>query len=353
MIDGNPPVETGRKTTLGRIVVTAILLLFTAMIFFTAWFIAYVVQPGPSATVGHVVVKIPPGSSVDRIGKILGSAGLIKEDYRFLLLAKMSGYAKKLQAGEFKIKTGQKPLAVLRILSRAHSIQYTVTIPEGLDYHETGKIFAKDGWCDIREFETIVFDQKFIEDLGIDDALSLEGYLYPDTYMFVKGSVGAEKIILRMVNRFFEVWRQLVADNESNINRKEVIILASIVEKEAAVAGERPIIAGVFLNRLRKKMRLQSDPTVTYGMVDFNGVITRRALRTPTPYNTYIIPGLPVGPICNPGKAAINAVLNPIKTEHLYFVAKNDGTHKFSKTLVEHNRAVRKYQRKKKRKKSK
>ncbi len=209
-------------------------------------------------------------------------------------------------------------------------------------------MFELKGWSDGEKFMSLVQDKQFIDSLGFKNLVSLEGYLYPDTYMLTADMKGAEKIIAMMVNRFFRVWEGLISAVNQDVGWEKVVILASIVEKEAAVEAERSLIAGVFKNRLTRGMRLQSDPTVTYGIENFSGKITRKLLRNSTPYNTYTISGLPVGPICNPGEGALFAALNPVKTEYFYFVSKNDGTHHFSATLSEHNRAVRKYQKKKK-----
>lgn len=150
-----------------------------------------------------------------------------------------------------------------------------------------------------------------------------------------------------MVRNFLKVWDEVSRDKETKFNKHEVVTLASIIEKETGTPHERPLIAGVFLNRLNIGMRLQTDPTVIYGIKDFDGNLTRLHLQTETPYNTYIIKGLPPGPISNPGKASLSAVFKPEETDALYFVSRNDGTHVFSKTLREHNRAVRIYQKSK------
>jgi UPF0755 protein len=176
-------------------------------------------------------------------------------------------------------------------------------------------------------------------------ASTLEGYLFPDTYRFARG-LPAERILRRMLARFEQEFRsvQQQSGRQLGLSRHEVVILASLVEKETAVATERPLIAGVFFNRLRRGIPLQSDPTVIYGLERFDGNLTRAHLQADTPYNTYTRQGLPAGPICNPGAAAVRAVLNPASTPYLYFVAKKDGTHQFSSTLAEHNAAVLRHQ---------
>ena len=281
------------------------------------------------------------------IRAILASKELIYDDFRFLLLARFSGLGGKLQAGEFMIPAGVLPGEVLRILASARAVEYRITIPEGLHSLEIANILEEGGWCDPRSFINLVNDQSLIKRLGFTGVESLEGYLFPDTYLLTKKDRGAEKIITILVDRFQEVWKQLTTELKEPVDRHRTVILASMVEKETGDSRERPHIAGVFQNRLLRGMRLQSDPTVSFGLKKFDVPLSREDLRTPTPYNTYTLSGLPSGPICNPGRAALAAVLHPMETKDLYFVAKNDGTHKFSQTLAEHNRAVRKYQRKK------
>lgn len=317
------------------------------------WFAAYVFSPGPQGAHETTIVSIPRGTSVRGISVILAEKRIIKEDIRFFVLAKLSGYGRRLQAGEFRLRTGIKPLEVLRELAIARSIEYPVTIPEGLRAAEIAEIFGSYGLCNPKSFINLVHDKAFIEKLGFAPVESLEGYLFPDTYRFTRDITGAETIIPIMVKRFSDVWSEITEGVDKSLDMQQTVILASIVEKETGAPEERPLIAGVFHNRLNKGMRLQSDPTVTYGSKKFSAPISKKDLLTATPYNTYTLPGLPVGPICSPGREALRAVLFPTPTDTLYFVSKNDGTHHFSKSLVEHNRAVVKYQRKNSAKKGK
>lgn len=336
-----------------RIAFVAILLVALVVSGTAYWYSRYLSTPGPEVTDLSSIVSIPKGSSVVTIKDILARANIINDDVRFLLLARFSGYASKLQAGEFLLPTNTMPLEILETLSKARPVEYSVTIPEGLTAVEIAEIFALDGWCEPTRFIELVHDPEFIKQVGFEGVNSLEGYLFPDTYAFTKQGGGAANILQLMVNKFKRVWAKLRNEFGEDIDQRKTVILASIVEKETGVASERGQIAGVFLNRLRVGMRLQSDPTVTYGIPDFTGKITKKHLRTPSPYNTYTLKGLPIGPICNPGRGALRAVLSPYETEFFYFVSKNDGTHQFSVTLSEHNRAVRKYQRKKSAKKGK
>jgi UPF0755 protein len=342
--------KTEKNSLSKRIVLWAILLLFLLAAASAVWMAQYLLSSGTVQPGREITVTIPKGSSVRTIGGILGEAGLINYDFRFLLLARFSGYSGRLQAGEFRLKGGNRPGDVIRELAFARPVQHPVTVVEGLRAREIAELFSGRGWCDGAKFLLLTEDKQFIESLGFAGLPSLEGYLYPDTYLLTADMKGAEKIITMQVHRFLAVWHELAAGAGHEINREKTVILASMVEKEAAVADERALIAGVFANRLSLGMRLQSDPTVVYPIENFSGKITRKQLRDPTPYNTYTLPGLPAGPICNPGKESLKAALHPAETKFLYFVARNDGTHQFSESLARHNRAVRKYQRKKRKK---
>lgn len=331
---------------LGRIVLWIILPIVFVLMAGAAWYASYVFRSGPDIANDSVVVTIPQGTSVRGIREILARDGIIHDDIRFLLLAKFSGYGRRLQAGEFRLRSGMQPGEVLRELASARSIHYSVTIPEGLRAAEIAELLGELGWCDSEQFVELVADRSLLEKLGFAHLDSFEGYLFPDTYLFTRDISGAEKIIPLMVQRFTAVWDELTTGLDEEPDQQETVILASIVEEETGAHEERPLIAGVFHNRLQTGMRLQSDPTVVYGSKNFAGPISKNDLLTPTPYNTYTLSGLPVGPISNPGKQALRAVLYPAPTDHLYFVSKNDGTHQFSKSLIEHNRAVNKYQRK-------
>ncbi len=332
--------------TVGIVVICAVLLLLLASIFAAGWYFQYAWEPGPARDAATVVVEIPEGSSVRNIQKILAEKGVIYDDIRFLIMARFSGKAGRLQAGEFLLPTGALPRDIIHALSTAHSIEYSITIPEGLSIEETASRFAAKGWCRAERFIALCHNASFIESLGLTGAVSLEGFLYPAKYSVPKNMRDAERLIALMVGTFRNVWQELTEGIEPPPERDMVVTLASMVEKETSAGFERPIIAGVFFNRLKKGMRLQSDPTVVYGVKDFRGKITRAMLRNKTPYNTYVIAGLPVGPIASPGRAALKAVLSPAETDAFYFVAKGNGTHQFSRTLREHNNAVRKYLRK-------
>ncbi|HSR10804.1 MAG TPA: endolytic transglycosylase MltG, partial [Thermodesulfobacteriota bacterium] len=230
-------------------------------------------------------------------------------------------------------------------LVRGEVIQYPVTIPEGYNMFQVADVLDQAKVCRKKAFLDKAADAALIKSLGFEEE-TLEGYLFPDTYNFPKG-YGEEHVIRQMVSRFKAVFGTLAPKAASmGLSRKEVVILASIIEKEAMDDGERSLISAVFHNRLTRGMALQSDPTAIYGVKDpSDSRVTRDDLQRKTPYNTYMISGLPKGPISNPGLRSLQAVLNPANVDYVFFVSKNDGTHHFSSTIQEHNRAVANYQR--------
>lgn len=326
-----------------------VLFLLVAVVSLGGWFLKFVTTAASGEKTESVIVVIAKGTTLQGINAKLAEYDLVAEDIRFLLLARYLGVATKLQAGEFALHRGQTPGQLLQELANAKSIQHPVTIPEGLVIDEIAEIFAEDGWCDKEEFTRLAHDPEFLKSLDLEGYPSLEGYLYPDTYYLTRKGYEAADLIRMQVRRFFSVWEEVAKENSSELSSFEILTLASMVEKEAGRAEERPLIAGVFMNRLDRGMRLQSDPTVMYGIENFSGRLSKKDLRTPTPYNTYTLDRLPAGPICNPGRDAIYGVLHPEKTDYLYFVSKGMGRHYFSKNLREHNRAVYKYLRSPKR----
>ena len=327
-----------------------ILFLFVGSVCLAGWLVQFAVQAAEGNRDETVTVVVPKGSTVKEINTILAGDGLVRDDVRFLVLARYLGLAAKLQAGEFALHRGQTPSKLLTELATAKPIQHAVTIREGLTISEIGETFAAGGWCDPEEFIQLAKDPVFLRKLGLESRKNLEGYLYPDTYYLTRQGQTTADLLRMQVRHFFAVWDTIQTKSPLDLSPYEVLILASMVEKETGKAEERPLIAGVFFNRLKKRMRLQSDPTVVYGIENFSGRLTRKDLRTPSPYNTYTLKRLPAGPISNPGKDALEAVFHPVESKFLYFVSKNDGSHQFSTNLRDHNRAVNKYQRSKKKK---
>jgi UPF0755 protein len=284
------------------------------------------------------------GETFNALATRLQSKGIIASTARFKLYSRMTKSDKRLRAGEYRLSAAMTPAQILDVLVQGRSVLYRLTIPEGYTIVQIAQEVARQDLGTAEDVQRLATDPQFVQSHGIE-AQTLEGYLFPDTYYFPK-DVEPRKIIAKMVERFKAqlqpVWEQRA--KELNFSVHQIVTLASIIEKETGAPSERPIIASVFHNRLKKKMRLESDPTVIYGIPNFDGNIKRHHLQTWTPYNTYKIRGLPPGPIANPGRASIEATLYPDQTDFLYFVAKKDGTHHFSTNIKDHNRAVRKYQ---------
>ena len=318
----------------------AVILAGTLFYFWMAEFLT--IPPGRDNT--PVIFTIPPGQGLSAIARDLEGAGLISDSLRFKLYARYKKAGTRLKAGEFELAKTFLPDKVLDHLISGKVKLYRFTIPEGLNMEEIAGVVEKTGICERQTFLDLCRDSTLIREAGLK-ARSLEGYLFPDTYLYPKTAT-CRQIILRMTQGFHRTFTQAWQARAKALGYSvhEIVTLASIIEKETGAAKERPIIASVFHNRLQKGMRLESDPTVIYGQDDYHGRIRYKHLRRVTPYNTYQIQGLPVGPIASPGKAALHAALYPANTDYLFFVSKNDATHQFSKTLKAHNRAVRKYQ---------
>ncbi len=332
------PLHLSRK----KAIVLALSLIILVGAFLLAGFASYLSSPAQKGTPDQIFFVIE-GSTLSEVADGLEKKKLIRSGKFFLVWARFMGHARNIKAGEYGLNPEMTPLHILEILSRGEIVTHPVTIPEGYSRMQIAALLEQKGLVDKNEFLTLTGDSGIAGSYGLPGP-DLEGYLYPDTYQFSRG-LSATSIVDVMVRRFLEViapFRDQIKG--SGMTLAQVVILASIVEKETGCAEERPLIASVFLNRLKKRNRLESDPTVIYGIKDFNGNLTRKDLVRHTPYNTYAIKGLPPGAIANPGKEAIKAVLYPAKASYMYFVSKNDGTHYFSKTLSEHNNAVRIYQ---------
>ena len=312
------------------------------MVFIIVGFGMFFTRPARKGGINHVIT-IREGMSLKEVASALKGNGIIANKDLFMLWTRLLGNSRKIKAGEYLLNSGMAPVRITEILTRGIIITYPVTVPEGFSIEQIGDILAANGLADKKLFVSLAHEPGVIKKYGVSGP-SLEGFLYPDTYQFGKG-LPPSLIIDVMVKRFWEIVGPYMDRIKGlKMTVEEVITLASIVEKETGTAEEMPLIAGVFLNRLRNGMRMESDPTVIYGMNDFTGNLTRKDLLESTPYNTYVIRGLPPGPISNPGLASIKAVLYPAETDYLYFVSKNDGTHYFSSSIEEHNRAVWKYQ---------
>ena len=292
-------------------------------------------------------LEIPEGAGLRQVARLLKENGLITSDLIFVIVGKLTMAERHLQAGEYGLHTRMSPLEILHMLKAGEVLQHEATFPEGVNLEQIARLLNEQGLVSYEAFLEKASDPVFIRSLGIE-ANSLEGYLYPETYYFSK-RVGAEGILRAMVEMFNSIYTSDLAERASalSMTRREVVTLASIIEKETALDSERPLVSAVFHNRMKKKIPLQSDPTVIYALPNFNGNLTRQDLQRRSPYNTYRVKGLPPGPIANPRKASLLAALYPAPVSYLYFVSKNDGTHHFSNTLAEHNKAVQRYQKRK------
>ena len=289
------------------------------------------------------------GKGLAQVAYALEAEGLIRDARVFVLLARYRELESKLKMGEYLVSPAMRADEMLEHLVSGRVRTYPVVIPEGLRSHEVAARIEQAGLANAEELLDVIGDPAFAKQRGIP-ADNLEGYLFPDTYRLPKG-MSARAVAGVLVDQFESVWREIEPlAPATGLDKHEIVTLASIVEKETGAAEERPVIAAVFLNRLERGMRLETDPTVIFGIPDFDGNLRRVHLEDASnPYNTYRIPALPPGPIANPGRDALHAVVAPADSAYLYFVSRGDGTHKFSKTYAEHDRAVDEYQRRRRR----
>ncbi|MBI4843312.1 MAG: endolytic transglycosylase MltG [Nitrospirae bacterium] len=288
-------------------------------------------------------IGIPEGANYRQVLRILKENKIIKNDLLLLLLGKALKTDTRLRAGYYKLSASLTPWDIFKIFRDGNIVEYTVTIPEGSSLDAIKSIFAETNLLDNESWE-LVDDPAFLEFLGVRGA-SLEGYIYPDTYKFAKGA-NPRDILTVMVDMMRQKFDSKLRERarEIGMSENEVLTLASIIEKEACVDSERALISAVYHNRLKKNMKLQADPTVQYGTERAGCKILKQDLKNETPFNTYVITGLPPGPIASPGLKSIKAALYPAEANYLFFVSKNDGTHHFSHTGEEHVAAVALYQ---------
>lgn len=297
------------------------------------------------------IIYIKKGMHLRKISTILEEEGIIRNRHFFVGIASILGKRGEIKAGEYEFHTGMLPLEVLNALVKGQVKRHLVTIAEGYTLSQIAQLLEELNIVKKETFLQKASSPSFISSFGLSYPATarvgstLEGYLFPDTYHFIKEMV-PEQVIQMMVHRFKKVFEPTLINRASQlgISQREAVILASIIEKETPLNEEKPLISAVFHNRLKKKIPLQSDPTVIYGIKNFDGNLTKEHLLRPTPYNTYLFVGLPPAPICNPGRDSILAALYPAPVPYLYFVSKNDGSHHFSIDIEEHHRAVWKYQ---------
>ncbi len=293
---------------------------------------------------GEKAVVIERGETLSQVLKKLGDLGIVKRPWLLESYMVVTGLGRSIKAGEYRFYSGVTPIEVVDKLVYGKIVLHRVTVREGDTVLDIGRELVKSGILrDSSEFVKLCYSDRLVYLVGIEGPKNLEGYLFPDTYLFERGTP-EDAIVRVMITRFREkvltkgFFRGCKA---IGLTPHQVITLASMVEKETYLKGEKPIIAAVFLNRLRKGMKLQCDPTVRYATGNWRRKILKNELRFPSPYNTYYVKGLPPGPICSPGLDSIWAVIHPAKVDYLYFVAGRDGRHHFSYTLEEHVRNKR------------
>lgn len=293
---------------------------------------------------GAAVVTIPQGASAADIAERLASARVIRHPWVFLLTSRALGFDRHLKPGDYRLSRGLDLLAIMRQIRRGDVITVSVTIPEGYTLERIAALLAEKGLVGRERFIAVASDDRLAygPQFPVDKkSRSLEGFLFPDTYRFVPGRP-EEEIVRRLVGRFFQAAYPILVEGADRTGRgvNETLILASIIEKEAVLDWERPLIASVFYNRLARGMPLQSDPTVQYVLSGGPAPLTYADLAIDSPFNTYRYPGLPPQPIASPGLASIRAAIGPAETPYLYFVARGDGSHVFSRTYTEHLQAM-------------
>lgn len=315
--------------------VVALLLLLVALIYVCfQLFIPTYIGDSP------VEVEIPEGASFREAMEALKRHNLIRDQNLFIFIGRLSGLDKRIRAGYYAFVGYISPYQVYKRFKEGKIIEFDVTINEGDSLFEIRQKLSAKNILSESEFDRLSRDKAFMTSMNIQ-APSLEGYLYPDTYRFPKGAK-ATTVLKTMIERLRNQYDHEILENMNRLGwtENQMLTLASIIEREAVTDEERPIISAVYHNRLNLGMPLQADPTAVYGVKSYREKIYRKDLLRNNPYNTYIIKGLPPGPIASPSIQSIRAAVKPAKVPYLYFVSRNDGTHIFSKTLKEHNRAV-------------
>ena len=299
-----------------------------------------------------ILIEVPPGKSFYQLAEDLEKQEIIPSANFLKFIIRIHGRP-SLKQGEYEINPNMNLLEIFNHFKGGKVRSFTVSFPEGFNHYEMAQALKEHNYSESEKFLQLVWDKDFIKKTLNRDLESLEGYLFPDTYKITK-HLPAEDLIRNMAQKFLADYQEVAQGSlDLNLTEHQAVTLASIVEKETGLAKERPLIAGVFLNRLRKNMKLQTDPTILYSLYLARGFDIEKNIRKPdilfdSPYNTYVVKGLPPNPIANPGRESLQAVFKPEKSDYLYFVSKNDGSHVFSKTYKEHEKAVYKYQIKKK-----
>jgi UPF0755 protein len=313
----------------------------------SAWLYVRANQPFRGYTANEQFVEIPSGTGTRAIGERLVSAGVIRDAFSYRLALWMSGRATQLKAGEYRFSDSMTPRQVIDKIARGDVYVTSVTFPEGLTIEQMAHIFEMAGFATAASFVEAARNVSLVSAFD-PKARDLEGYLFPDTYALPRRT-DAPRLVRLMVERFEHALTAEMRTSAASrgVSVRELVTLASLVEKETAKGEERPLVAAVYSNRMRIGMGLQCDPTVIYALQRagrFTGNLRREDLAFDSPYNTYRYAGLPPGPIASPGKASLDAAVHPAAVDYLYFVSRNDGSHQFASSLEEHNRNVQKFQ---------
>lgn len=334
--------KSKQKEKIGQRLWPLFLLFFLTNTFFL-FFFYFTLSPGRSEAVR---LHVPTGSSLQEISDLLVEKGVIKSGFGFQLMTKLRGLGKGLRAGDYAIPPRTSPWKVISLLTTGQGEMVRFTVPEGLtDRQVIDRVTSALEHLNSEKLLRLARNDSLSAEFGIGTP-GLMGYMFPDTY-FVPPTIDEASVLRLMVERFLQVHGELVRDNEpqNGFTRHETVILASIIEKEAVLDSERVLISSVFLNRLELGRQLESCATVLFVLGKHKSRLLYRDLEVNSPYNTYLHRGLPPGPICNPGRASLAAALYPSDTGYLYFVARGGGSHEFSRSLNDHNRAKRRYQR--------
>jgi UPF0755 protein len=312
------------------------------------WIYSQVVEPYRGYSEPEVFVDIPPGSSTASIGHRLVDAGVVRDARTFQVGLWISGRSRSLRAGEYRFDAPLHALDVIDKIARGDVYRRRLTFREGLTIPEMAQVFEERGFGNASDFRKAAENAALILDLD-PAATDLEGYLFPETYALPRGTTAAA-VVTQMVDAFKNALTPEIRSNATTAGLpvRQLVTLASLVEKETGTASERPLVAAVYANRLKIGMGMQADPTVIYALQKagtYTGNLRRDDLQFDSPYNTYRYPGLPPGPIAAPGKASLEAAAKPADVDYLYFVSKNDGSHVFASSLEEHNRNVQTWQR--------
>lgn len=308
---------------------------------------AFIISPASEDST-EIIYEVQPGQSFNVIAKDLEERGLVKNAFIFSMYGRFTNQRGQLKRGEYALRHNMNAQEIMSVITSGKSIAKPFTVAEGLNIYEIAELYEKQGFGQKADFLALVKDKAFAQQLLGEPIEGLEGYLFPETYMITKFET-TRHLITSMVRRFLTVYTSLDAGVAlPGWSRHQIVTLASIIEKETGAKEDRGLVSSVFHNRLGKKMKLQTDPTILYGMADLSGVmpnnIRKDDILRPTRFNTYVIGALPPGPISNPGRESLMATLRPQKSNYLYFVSRNDGTTVFSADLVNHNKAVNQFQ---------